>query len=455
MIINEIEQVQILPIEVIRPSPENDKVYRPSDVSALAKDIKKRGLLEPIVITRDCWILSGHRRYAACRHAGLTEVKCKVHNILRSDPKFVETLVAYNEQRIKTVDECLREEVVKADPRESYRALTKYREQKSRISEDDLIEMREFKGRARISKAKEPFLAAILKVVRDRRQYWPLSVRQIHYALLSLVLLIHASKPGSVYRNDLKSYRATSDLCARARLVGRIPWSAIDDETRPNASGYGYRNVQPFLKSELDQFLKNYYRDLMQSQPNHIEIVGEKNTIHTVVQRVAMRFCLPYTIGRGYCSLSPRKSLVDRFRRSGKDNLILLILADFDPDGEEIAHSFARSIRDDFGIEKIKPIKVALTHDQVNELPDLPPSIEAKESSPQFDKFFEKYGSEAHELEAVEPGTLEQLLTDAIDKVIDTDLFNREVDREAEDAAKLDDIRRQAYRFFQTLASQD
>ena len=73
----------------------------------------------------------------------------------------------------------------------------------------------------------------------------------------------------------------------------------------------------------------------MQSQPNHIEIVGEKNTIAPIIRPVAAGFSIPTTIGRGYCSLRPRYDIAERFRKSGKDRLLLLILTDFDPDGQE------------------------------------------------------------------------------------------------------------------------
>ena len=54
-----------------------------------------------------------------------------------------------------------------------------------------------------------------------------------------------------------------------------------------------------------------------------------------------------------------------RFKRSGKEKLILLVLSDFDPEGEDIGRSFAQSMRDDFGITNIVPIKLALTAEQV------------------------------------------------------------------------------------------
>lgn len=61
-----------------------------------------------------------------------------------------------------------------------------------------------------------------------------------------------------------------------------------------------------------------------------------------------MKFCIPYTIGRGYSSLPPRKAMHTRFKKSGKEKLILLILSDHDPEGWDIAETFAKSMRDDF-----------------------------------------------------------------------------------------------------------
>src|SRR5262249_1095619 len=143
-----------------------------------------------------------------------------------------------------------------------------------------------------------------------------------HYSLLNDPPLIHASKPHSRYRNEHKFYKATCDLLTRARLAGLIPFEAIGDETRPVAVWTVYPNVGPFIREQVDDFATGYWRDLMQSQPNHIEIVGEKLTIEGIVRPVAMKFCIPYTIGRGYSSLPPRKQMFDRYERSGKAKLL-------------------------------------------------------------------------------------------------------------------------------------
>src|SRR5206468_3624704 len=125
----------------------------------------------------------------------------------------------------------------------------------------------------------------------------------------------------------------------------------------------------------------------------------------------------------------------------GRDTLVLLVLSDFDPDGEGIAESFARSMRDDFGIGSIEPVKVALTHDQVHQH-GLQPDMQAKKKSSRYKKFAARYGDDVFELEALAPSALQQILRESIDSVLDIDAFNRELAQEKQDAAYLDGVRR-------------
>jgi hypothetical protein len=376
--------------------------------------------------------------------AGRKTAPCRTEDLLSTDPEFVPLLREYNRQRVKGLDEVLREEVVSADPEEAHRVLLEHRRKAAEVSADTIrIEGRTH--RARITSAKQPLLDAIRAVLGERRDYWPLTDRQIHYALLNDPPLIHASKPGSRYRNDKPSYKRLCELLTRARLAGEIEFAAIHDPTRPVLLWDCHREPTPFIREQVDGFLEGYYRDLQQSQPNHIEIVGEKNTIDNIIRPVAMEYCIPLTIGRGYSSLPPRYDMARRFRRSGKERLILLALSDFDPEGEDIAHSFARSMRDDFGVEEIVPIKVALTPQQVAAM-NLPPMMKAKEKSSRAKRFKARHGDDVFELEAVEPARLQQILRDAIDAVLDVDAFNAEIEAEKRDAAHLDGLRHTLHR---------
>lgn len=83
----------------------------------------------------------------------------------------------------------------------------------------------------------------------------------------------------------------------------------------------------------------------------------------------------------------------------------------------------------------------------------LPPSMLAKKSSSNFRKFSGKHGNHAYELEALPPETLREILRDAIDEVIDLDLFNAELDAEKQDAAKLEGLRYQIQRIMQNVGA--
>jgi hypothetical protein len=441
-------RIRQVPLSEIRAAPENDTLYRPvvetdPEVLALAQSIHKFGVQEPLVITRDNVIVSGHRRRVAARMAGLKTVPCLTCEIESGDPDFLRLLREHNRQRVKTLDEVAREEIISANPDESYRILVQHRQQQSRVAADT-IAIEGKKHRAKITEAKHPMLLAVRRVLDERREFWPLTDRQIHYALLNDPPLIHASKPDSRYANNLQSYKALVDLLTRARLERHIPFNAISDPTRPVTVWRTDQSTAPFIRKQLDGLLKNYSRDLLQSQPNHIEILGEKNTIASIIRPVASEYCMPMTLGRGYSSLPPRWHMWGRFRLSGKERLVLLILSDFDPEGEDIAHSFARSLRDDFDLDKVDAIKVALTADQVAEM-DLPPDyqpMKAKKSSSRYKKFVERYGEHAFELEAIPPRRLQEILRAAINSVIDVEAFNREIDAEKRDAAHLEGLRR-------------
>lgn len=443
------ERVPNVPLKRLRPALENNDVYRPidpadPDFQGLVESIRTDGIQEELVATEDGVIISGHRRHAAAKIVGLPTVPCRFEPI-RYDrqtdhDRFMHLLRECNRQRVKSFDEKLREETLSANPEVAYQSLIEYRQNQSSLISDTL-DIRDEKKRAEITAAKKPFLAAIRKIIRERKKFWPLSDRQIHYGLLNDPPLLHASKPNSTYRNDKRSYQSLTELLTRARVAGLIPMDVISDTTRPVTIWGVHRDVGGYLAGEVNDFCRGYWRDLMQSQSNHIEIIGEKSTVASTIRPIAARYCIPMTIGRGYCSLRPRYDIAERFRRSGKERLVLLLVSDFDPDGEEISHSFARSLRDDFAIENIEPVKVALTADQVEEF-DLPPAMQAKKTSSNYNRFSDQHGDDVWELEALPPETLQRVLQEAIDAVIDVEAFNHEIDQEQADAAKLEGVRR-------------
>lgn len=433
-------------VESLLHPPENDDVYKPiclddPAVLSLAESVRKHGVKEPLIVTLDNYVLSGNRRLVASRLAGLAEVPCILEPITRADPKFLLMLTECNRQRVKTADELAREAVVAVNADDAHRQLRQYRVAAA-MGDFEPIDIEGEVKRHKISGAKKPMLLAALSVISARRRFWPLTLRSVHYALLNDPPMRNAGGRGKRYANDLHSYKDLSDLLIRARLEGALTWDAIDDPTRPVTVWDVHRAVGTYVEREVGGFLKSYWRDLQQSQPRHLEIVGEKNTIANVIRPVASDYCIPMTLGRGYCSGSPRKKIVERFEASGRDSLVLLVLSDFDPEGEDVAHSLARSLRDEFDVPDVCLVKVTLTAEQVKEY-NLPTVLTAKKGSSRRKKFVEKYGEAVHELEALSPEVMQLLLRDAVQSVLDVDAFDAELAAEREDAAALERLRRQ------------
>ncbi len=310
-----------------------------------------------------------------------------------------------------------------------------------------MIELRTGKTRKQLTAVKEPMAMAIIATIDAMREWWPLTVRQVHYQLLNNPPMRNA-KRGPIYRNDPKSYHDLCDVLARLRLAGRVEWGAVTDPTRPFDPWRAWTDQAEYVEASLAYFLTGYSRDLLQTQANHVEVIGEKLTVQSTLAPVCEEYGVPLLIGRGFASLDPRRDVVQRFEESGKSGLVLLFVTDHDPSGEEIAHSFARSIVDDFGVteDEIDAVKVALTEEQVIGL-KLPPKMMAKRSDSNYARFAEQYGDVAHELEAVPPQTLQDMLREAIKRVLDMGAFRSQRERQADDRGKLADKRNRILAF--------
>ncbi len=106
------DKIVLIDTESLLFNPEN--FYSLSNIDTLMESIKVNGLIEPIIISEDLVVISGHRRLKACIELNLKEIACrfgKFQNNLYSSIALIEA----NAQRIKTKDErdkeiCLKKE---------------------------------------------------------------------------------------------------------------------------------------------------------------------------------------------------------------------------------------------------------------------------------------------------------------------------------------------------------
>jgi hypothetical protein len=452
----------LVPIHRLRGAFLNDQIYKPvrpddPSIRELAKDIAEAGeVLEPLMVTLDNVIVSGHRRRCAAGVAGISTVPVRRINILSTDPRFEKYLVWFNKQRVKTPGEQIKEEIIRTSPDDAYYELLSHRaveEKKAfqRATDADLriIDPALARRRCSISPAKQPMLAAAIAIMERYRSYWPLTLRQIHYRLLGKGVLRNAKNPDSVYANTEESYKDLSDLLVWARLAGDVPWESMHDPTRPRTCWIQYPNVGTYIRKQLDGFLCGYRRNLHQSQPAHVELVVEKITVQEIAERAAGPYQVPVGVGRGYSSVTNLEETAERFRASGKDRLILLVAGDFDPEGEDIVRTWAACLRDEHGVGDILPIKIGVNHEHVAQFNLAPLPI--KETSSRAAGFEAAHGKNVYELEAFEPDQLQKLIREAIRNVLDLGRFAEEQRRESEDARYVMACRKQVLELLKDL----
>ena len=97
-------------LDKIQPNPLNEQIYgyNEKEHKELVKSIELNGLLEPLTITRDNLLVSGHRRYKVIREIGWEDVDCR----LREFDNVSIALVELNKSRIKTKTELLNEALI-------------------------------------------------------------------------------------------------------------------------------------------------------------------------------------------------------------------------------------------------------------------------------------------------------------------------------------------------------
>jgi hypothetical protein len=434
-------------LALLTPATVNDTIYKPvsrddPSIIALSKDIDEKGLLEPIVATLDDVVVSGHRRLAACQVANLLMVPVRRINILSTNPRFESYLVAFNQQRVKSPIEQIREEVIRTSPEDAHNALLSHRETEAakayqRVENAGLriLDPAYARRRSAISAAKKPMLDAVIGVIEQYEDYWPLTLRQIHYRLLTRRVLRNTNDPTRLYVNTEQCYKDLSNLLTRARLCGLVPWESMHDPTRPRTEWIQYDSIATYMREQCDQFLAGYKRNLLQSQPAYVELVVEKITVQDIAKRAASYYHVPVGVGRGYSSVTSLDETAERFRASGKDHFILLIAGDLDPEGENIAQTWGACLQDEHGVDNLTTVKVGVNPDQVIDY-NLSP-LPVKTTSSRAAGFEAVHGSHVYELEAFEPDQLQDIIREAIRGVLDLNLFAKEQRRESEDARHL------------------
>jgi len=417
----------------------------------LIESIDRWGLEEPLLLTGDQFILSGHRRYYACVQLGWDKIPVRTkHNILRSERNgdYRRLLTEFNSQRVKSAGMMLKEAMMRMADKNP-EALLWDHDRASVAVDLEFQDVRGSKFIRDISANKKEFLDATVKVVDSLRDFWPVSVRQVHYKLLNDPPLISTPKRSKFdrehyrYRNDKTSYNAVIELLKQARCLGHVNMASIDDATRPRFPHTGFRDAAQFIQQQMDGFLVGYHRHRQLDQPRHIECLGEKNTLLQILKPVCESYYVPLSLGRGYGSIPIWRDMAHRFQQSDKNAMTLIIASDYDPEGLDLADDGVRTLRDLWGVP-VDYFRIAVTREQIDELDLVNDFNPAKITSSRLESFIvTTRGEKTWELEALPPEYIQDQLRAAIEANMDMDIYEQTVEQEQRDAEEIADFRRQ------------
>lgn len=420
-------------------------------MDALIESIRARNLLaDPLRLTEDGYVMSGHRRLYAVQQLGWEKVPCFVTRGERREgnPEYHRVLTEFNPQRIKTPGSLLREALLRDnDAADTYEAIQERREAAMTV-DAEFMQVDGAKDIVSISDRRLPFLESVQRVIENLRDFWPLSIRQIHYQLLNDPPLKQTPKRTRFeaehyrYRNDRESYNSLVDLLKSARYHGQVSMTCIDDPTRPQKTWGGFDSLSQFVQQDVDRFLVGYHRDRQQDQTRHIEVFAEKNTLYRIVERACSEYYVPFDIGRGFCSIPVWRDMAKRFQRSGKERMTLIVISDHDPEGLELADDAIRSL----GLHGV-PVdghRVAVTREQIEALDLADDFNPAKETSKHYAAFLERTGdTRTWEVEALPPDYLVEQIKAAVEASMDMGVYERVCQEEEADCEALAEIRSQ------------
>ena len=264
-------------------------------------------------------------------------------------------------------------------------------------------------------------LEAAKAVLDEYREHWPLTVRQVFYRLVGA----HG------FDKTETAYKGLCHHLANARRGGVIPFHAIRDDGVMTLEMERYADADDFLIEQRER-AKRYRRDLMASQPLHIEVWCEAAGMIQQLAAVAHRYSVNVYSSSGFDSLTAKKRMADRICAIGKP-AVILHLGDHDPSGASIFESVAEDVQAfvaadrPHGLVTVHFERLTLTADQVRRyrLPTAP----AKAS----DSRSKTWAGETCQLEALSPSQIAEVLDQAIILLLDPErLADSEIAEEHE-----------------------
>lgn len=264
-------------------------------------------------------------------------------------------------------------------------------------------------------------ISKAIEIIEEfQSQGFKLTLRQLYYQFVANDLIA----------NKQTEYKRLGSIINDARLAGYIDWDAIEDRTRNVKTIPSWDDPQDIMTGVV----RSYQEDLWEGQDCRVEVWIEKDALMGVIEPVCKRWRVSHFACRGYSSQSEQYSAGKRFEALLAQGIrpIVLHLGDHDPSGIDMTrdnHDRLNMFAWTYPPEKVEVRRIALNWDQVQEYN--PPPNPAKETDSRHAGYAELYGHESWELDALDPRTIDNLISSEIDELINPEPW--EANRERED----------------------
>ena len=256
-----------------------------------------------------------------------------------------------------------------------------------------------------------------LDVLEEFRQLgYAITLRQLYYRLVARGLI----------ENEQRVYKSLGEVISKGREAGYVDWEAIVDRGRRPVMPAHWDDGAQLLRDAAGQFRL----DRWEEQAATIEVMCEKEAMASVLEPICNRYHVRFIANRGYSSATAMWQSAQRCvaaEREGKIPVVIY-LGDHDPSGMDMSRDVAERLARMSGGVPIEIERLALNRDQVDQH-QLPPNP-AKRSDSRALGYMLEHGEHSWELDALDPQTVDQMLSDTIEAWMDHDLYDRAVERE-------------------------
>jgi hypothetical protein len=255
---------------------------------------------------------------------------------------------------------------------------------------------------------------AILEEYRGKG--YVMTLRQLYYQFVARGLLAE---------NSQRQYNNIKNAMIDGRMCGHVDWTSLVDMTRGLESPAHWKSPADIIKGAADGFAL----DKWATQRWRPEVWIEKDALVGVIAPVCRELQVPYLSCRGYASLSEvwlRAQTMRGHLKRGQSPYVIH-LGDHDPSGIDMTRDIEDRLRTFMGGTGIE--RVALNFDQVEEYQ--PPANFAKTTDSRHGAYFERFGEESWELDALPPDVIGNLIRGKVEELRDQGAWD-EVEEEEE-----------------------